>query len=70
MGLFTGNKYKKENINLKKEINKQAKRIKDLENLCYEKDSYFDELMSDATRHGSSLGAKHMSDKAKYLKGK
>ena len=28
------------------------------------------ELISDETRHGSSLGAKHMSDRAKYLDGK
>ena len=48
----------------------QSKRIKQLEDLCEEKDSFFKELMSDATKHGSSLGAKHMSDRAKYLKGK
>lgn len=74
MGLFGKSKYKKEKemeiSALKKRNLVQSKRIKQLEGLCEEKDSFFKELMSDATKHGSSLGAKHMSDRAKYLKGK
>lgn len=46
------------------------RRIRQLENLSDEKDSFFMELMSDALRHGSSLGGKHMADRKKYLKGK
>lgn len=70
MGLFGKGKYKKEFSALKKENLVQSKRIKQLEDLCEDKDSHFKELMSDATRRGSSLGAKHMSDRSKYLKGK
>ncbi|MDV7713637.1 hypothetical protein PSH12_13630 [Enterococcus casseliflavus] len=70
MGLFGKSKYKEEILVLKKTNSVQNKRIKQLENLCEEKDSFFKELMSDATKHGSSLGAKHMSDRAKYLKDK
>lgn len=43
-------------------------RNKELVNLCNEKDSYFDEMISDGLRHGSPLAAKHMSDKKKYYK--
>ena len=70
VGLFGKSKYKEEILVLKKTNSVQNKRIKQLENLCEEKDSFFKELMSDATKHGSSLGAKHMSDRAKYLKDK
>lgn len=70
MGIFGKNKYKDELNNLKIKNEKQANRINELEDLCHEKDLFFDELMSDATRHGSSIGAKHMSDKARYLKNK
>lgn len=45
-------------------------RNRQLKNLCEEKDSFFLELMSDALRHGSSVAAKHMSDRKKYLHGK
>lgn len=45
-------------------------RIKQLEDLCEEKDSFFMELMSDGLRHGSSLAAKHMSDRKKFKHGK
>lgn len=53
----------KENAYLKEENRR-------LTNLCYEKDSFFTELMSDALRHGSKLAAQHMSDRKKYLHGK
>lgn len=55
---------------LKKENEAQRARIEQLEDLCEEKDSFFNELMSDGLRHGSSLAGKHMADKKKYLKGK
>jgi hypothetical protein len=45
-------------------------RNRQLKNLCEEKDSFFLELMSDALRHGSSVAAKHMADRKKYLHGK
>ena len=74
MGLFGGNKRVSE---LEKElkvkdgkIKAQDRRIKKLEDLCEEKDSYFMELISDGLRHGSSLAAKHMSDRKKYLNGR
>lgn len=77
MGLFGNRKYKKEIATLKKERTAlksanaaKSKRIRQLESLSEEKDYHFKKLMSDATRHGSSLGAKHMSDRKKYLKGK
>lgn len=60
MGLFS---LAKENANLKRENRR-------LRNLCEEKDSYFMELMSDGLRHGSSLAARHMADRKKYLHGK
>ena len=56
---------------LKKDETAQLKeRIRELETLCEEKDSLFRELMSDACRHGSSLGGKYMADWKKYLNGK
>lgn len=69
MGLF-GNKSKKRIAELEKEVRQNRKRIRQLENLCNEKDSFFMELMSDGLRHGSSLAAKHMSDRKKYKHGK
>lgn len=63
-------KLSKRNTRQSRKITKQDKRIKDLEKRSDEKDIYFKELMSDATRHGSSLGAKHMSDRKKYKQGK
>ena len=68
MGLF-GFGSNKQIKYLKTENKAQKARIKQLEKLCDEKDSFFKELMSDAMRHGSSLGSKHMSDRKKYLKG-
>ena len=62
MGLFDSK--------LKKELRESKERIKELEDLCEEKDSYFKELMSDGLKHKSSLAAKHMSDRKKYLNGK
>ena len=60
---YTSNSLERENRELK-ERNRQLK------NLCEEKDSFFIELMSDALRHGSSVAAKHMADRKKYLHGK
>lgn len=65
-----GKALKEELSKLKEEDRKKDKRIRDLENLCKEKDSYFIELMSDGMRHGSSLAAKHMRDRKDYLKRK
>lgn len=70
MGIF-GSKSDKKKISLLEQENKQnRKRIKQLENLCKEKDSFFMELMADGLGHGSSLAAKHMSDRKKYKQGK
>lgn len=66
MGLF-GKSAKKEIAKLKEENRRKNKRIRQLENLCEEKDSFFKELMSDGMRHGSSLAAKHMRDRKDYL---
>lgn len=66
MGLF-GNK--KRISDLENENRKKDKRIRELEDLCDEKDEYFKEMISDGMRHGSSLAAKHMSDRKKYLNG-
>ena len=55
---------------LKRELKESKERIKELEDLCEEKDSYFKELMADGLKHKSSLAAKHMSDRKKYLNGK
>lgn len=60
---YTSNSLERENRELK-ERNRQLK------NLCEEKDSFFIELMSDALRHGSSVAAKHVADRKKYLHGK
>ena len=69
MGLF-GFKSKKDKIIdvLIQDSAKKSKRIKDLEKLSDIKDSDLKELMSDALRHGSSLGGKHMADRKKSLK--
>ena len=56
------------------QLERENRALKDcnrqLKNLCEEKDSFFLELMSDALRHGSSVAAKHMADRKKYLHGK
>lgn len=44
-----------------------ASRVVELENLCDEKDDYFQETISDGLRHGSSLAGKHMADQRQYL---
>ena len=56
--------------NLQRENQKLKERNRQLKKLCEEKDSFFLELMSDALRHGSSVAAKHMADRKKYLHGK
>lgn len=68
-GLFKNNDDDKIS-ELKRENEELQERITELEDLCEEKDSYFSELMSDGLRRGSSLAAKHMSDRRKYLNGK
>lgn len=62
MGLFDSK--------LKRELKESKDRIKELEVLCEEKDSYFKELMADGLKYKSSLAAKHMSDRKKFLNGK
>ena len=69
MSLF-GRKEKKTIQNLEKEIRNNQKRIRQLENLCDRKDSFFKEMISDGLRHGSPLAGKHMSDLKKYKNGK
>lgn len=44
-----------------------ASRVVELEDLCDEKDAYFQEMISDGLRHGSSLAGKHMADRKQYL---
>ena len=68
MGLF-GSKDKKRIQFLESELRTSKKRIRQLDRLCEEKDSYFMESISDGLRHGSSLAAKHMSDRKKHLNG-
>ncbi len=72
MGLFGlfGSKDKQRILQLEKENRTNRKRIKQLEDLCEEKDSFFMQLMSDGLRHGSPLAAKHMADRKKYKHGK
>lgn len=69
MGFFDSKDKKRIKL-LEIENRTNRKRIKQLENLCAEKDSFFMELMADGLRHGSSLAAKHMSDRKKYKHGK
>lgn len=66
MGIFGLKRDKKRISKLEQENKENIQRIQQLESLCEEKDSYFMELMSDGLRHGSSLAAKHMSDRKKY----
>ncbi len=70
MGIFGLKRDKKRISKLEQENKENIQRIQQLESLCEEKDSYFMELMSDGLRHGSSLAAKHMSDRKKYKQGK
>lgn len=65
----------KNNVNLKKEIEKlrmnnvfNDMRIKQLVELCNEKDDVFNQIISDGLRHGSSKAAQQMSWKKAYLK--
>lgn len=66
-GLF---KKKKDNESLKRENRFLKKRVRELEDLCETKDSFFKELMSDGLRHNSKLAAKHMRDRKDYLNNK
>lgn len=65
MGLF-GGRDKRDKI----KIGMLERRVKELEDLCEEKDSFFSEMISDGLRNGSSLAGKHMADKKKYKNGK
>ena len=53
--------------------NKQIRFLKNenkrLKGLCETKDRFFRELMSDALRHGSKLGGKHMIQWKQYKNG-
>ena len=69
MGLF-GKKKDKIIASLLKENRSLRERNKQLVHLCHEKDFFFKELISDGLRHKSSLAAKHMAERKKYLKGK
>lgn len=69
MDLF-GKKKDKIIASLLKENRSLRERNNQLVNLCHEKDSFFNELISDRLRHKSSLAAKHMADRKKYLHGK
>lgn len=69
MSLF-GSKSKKRISQLERKNLEQLNRIRQLEKLSDEKDSFFMELMSDGLRHGSSLAGKHMADRKKYKHGK
>jgi hypothetical protein len=69
MGLFDSKSKQKIRF-LESELRTSKKRIRQLERLCEEKDSFFKESIADGLRHGSSLAAKHMSDRKKYLNGK
>lgn len=53
-----------------KKLKKSNKENQKLVNLCNEKDSFFQEMISDGLRHGSPLAGKHMADRKKYLNGK
>ena len=70
MGIFGLKRDKKRISKLEQENKEYIQRFQLLDSLCEEKDSYFMELMSDGLRHGSSLAAKHMSDRKKYKQGK
>lgn len=69
MSLF-GSKEKKKIQVLQRELIASRKENKRLKKLCYEKDDFFTELISDGLRHGSKLAAKHMADRKKFLNGK
>ncbi|MCI9579334.1 MAG: hypothetical protein HFF98_10885 [Oscillibacter sp.] len=69
MDLF-GKKSKAKLLRLSQENKMLKRRVKNLEGLCAEKDSFFMELMSDGLRHGSPLAAKHMSDRKKFKHGR
>lgn len=67
-GFFKKNN--KENESLKRENRFLKKRVRELEELSEEKDSFFKELISDGLRHKSKLAAKHMRDRKDYLNNK
>jgi len=67
MGLFG---ILKENKLLKEQLAHMHRENSALRKLCEEKDSHFLALMSDGLRNKSSLAAKYMSDRRKYLNGK
>ncbi|MBE5779272.1 MAG: hypothetical protein E7331_08065 [Clostridiales bacterium] len=64
MSIFGKSKREQE---LEMENFRLRRRVKDLVERSDDKDSFFCEMISDGLRHGSSLAAKHMSDRKKYL---
>jgi len=71
MGIFDFLKKKEDDSGfLLDVIETKDRRIKELEDLCEEKDEYFSEVISDGLRHGSTLAGKHMADKKEYKKSK
>ena len=68
MGIF-GRSKDREISRLRAENRAQKERIEDLVRRSDSKDEFFLEMISDGLRHGSSLAAKHMSDRKKYLNG-
>ena len=67
MSLF-GKKEKQIISHLQKEVARKDNRIKQLEDLCAEKDEYFLSAISDGMRHGSSDAARQMAYRKQYLK--
>ena len=67
MSLF-GKKEKGVISHLEKVVERKDERIKQLEDLCAEKDEYYLSAISDGMRHGSSDAARQMAYRKQYLK--
>lgn len=66
---------RRDNVDLKRRIEAEvshsgtlARRVRELEERCQEKDSWFLAMTAEALRHGSSFAGKCMSDRRDYLK--
>lgn len=68
MGFFKRNDTEKDILAMENEA--LRKRVKQLEDLCEEKDEFFLGAISDGMRHGSSTAARHMAERKQYLNGK
>ncbi len=68
MSLF-GKNEKRKIEDLEEQIRIKDAEIQRLKERHEEKDEYFLEVISDGMRHGSSLSAKHMAERKKYLNG-